>query len=564
MKKFFFVVFALLCPLSLLAETVDVVVVAATPAGVATAVSAARCGLDVIVIEETAHVGGIIAGGLTNADIITREAIRGIFEEYLQRIRDHYISTYGEKSKEYAVSNKGYNVEAKIAEKVFRDMLAAEKRIRLIEKHRVVSATTFSRYSGVPDSGAPGVEQPAERGKRIDGAAPKDFGDSVKLVAITAEDLANPGKKTEFRAKVFVDATYEGDLAALAGVPYRVGRESRETFDEKFAGKVYVKFGERELLPGSTGAADDGIQAFCFRIQVTKDKERSVPIEKPASYNRDDYKHSLADFKTGNVKSIWDAIQLMPMPCGKFEINSNHPNPKTGVPSESLDLAEENWGWPEWSPEQRAAFFKRNWEHNEGLLWFLQNDPEVPESIQKTMKELGYPTDEFVDNNHRPHHLYVRQGRRIWGEYNFTEKDADADPVTGFARRHPDGIAVAEFPIDSHGVTKYDPEHPGVREGYFFITHPATQIPYGVLVPKRVDGLLVPVACSTTHVGYQMVRVEPTFMALGQATGIAAFESIKQGKELRSVDVKPIQKEILKQNGIILFENKKAVDPFAD
>ena len=532
------------------AETYDVVVVAATPAGVAAAVNAARCGLDVAVIEETTHVGGIIAGGLTNADIGTKEAIRGTFEEYLQRIRDYYISAYGENSTEYAASNRGYNVEAKVAEKVFREMLVAEKRIRLIEKHRVVAATV---------RGADGKERPAERGKRIDGAAPADFGEPVKLVAVTAADLADPGRKMEFRAKVFVDATYEGDLAALAGVPYRVGRESRDTFGEKYAGKVYVRFGERELLPGSTGDADDGIQAFCFRIHVTKDKKMSVPIAKPASYNRDDYKHSLADFKTGKVRSITDAIQLWPMPGGKFEINSNHPDAKTGLPSESLDLAEENWGWPEWSPEERAMFFQRNWDHNEGLLWFLQNDPEVPEVIQSVMKELGYPADEFIGNNHRPHHIYVRQGRRIWGEYNFTEKDADTDPVTGLAQRHPDGIAVAEFPIDSHGVTKYDPAFPGVREGYFFISHPPAQIPYGVLVPKRVDGLLVPVACSASHVGYQMIRVEPTFMALGQATGIAAFESIKQGKEPRSINVEPVQKEILNRDGIILFEPVRGI-----
>ena len=541
-----FAIASFLCSVVLrAAESYDVVVVAATPAGVAAAVNAARCGLNVVVVEETAHVGGIISGGLTNADIINKAAIRGFFEEYLQRIRDHYISTYGENSREYAVSSRGYNVEAKVAEKVFREFLAVEKRILLLEKHRVVAATV---------RGANGKERQADLGKRIDGAPPADFGEPVKLVAITAENLANPGQKTEFRAKAFVDATYEGDLAALAGVPYRVGRESRGTFGEKFAGKVYVKFGERELLPGSTGEADDGIQAFCFRIHVTRDKERSVPIEKPDSYNRDDYKHSLADFRTGNVKSLFDAIQLWPMPGGKFEINSNHPDTRTGFPSESLDLAEENWGWSEWSPEERAKFFKRNWDHNEGLLWFLQNDPEVPAIIQDVMKEFGYPTDEFVDNNHRPHHIYVRQGRRIWGEYNLTENDAYADPATGLALRHPEGIDVAEFPLDSHGVTKYNPEFPGVREGYFYISHPPAQIPYGVLVPKRVDGLLVPVALSASHVGYQMIRVEPTFMAIGQAAGIAAFESVRQGKELRSINVEPVQREILNRDGIILYE----------
>jgi hypothetical protein len=121
---------------------------------------------------------------------------------------------------------------------------------------------------------------------------------------------------------------------------------------------------------------------------------------------------------------------------------------------------------------------------------------------------------------------------------------------------------VAEFPLDSHGVTKYDPAHPGVREGYFFIRHAPSQIPYGVVVPKRVDGLLVPVACSTTHVGYQTVRVEPTFMVLGEATGIAAFESIRQKKELRAIDVKPVQKEMLNRGGVICFEAGRAVNPF--
>ncbi|MDR2440354.1 MAG: FAD-dependent oxidoreductase [Planctomycetaceae bacterium] len=530
----------------------DVVIVAATPAGVAAAVSAARSGLRVVVLEETAHVGGIITGGLTNADIITKEAIRGIFEEYLQRIRNYYIENYGKNSPEYSACRNGYHVEPKVAEQVFREMLASEKQIHLIEKHRVVTAIVTEKN---------GREHPAEPGHRCDGIAPNDFGNSVKLTAVIAKNMTEPNSQTEFRAKIFVDATYEGDLAALAGVPYRVGRESREMFGEKFAGKVYVRFGEKELLPGSTGEADNGIQAFCFRFHMTKNKDRFAPVVKPDDYRRDDYRHLMNDFKSGNVKRLHDLIQIHPMPGGNFEINSNHPDSIHGIPSESLDLAEENWGWPEASPEERAKFFKRNWNHNEGLIWFLQHDPEVPEFIRKQALEFGFPTNEFQDNNYRPHHLYVRQGRRIWGEYNFTEKDADADPVTGLARRHPQGIAVAEFPIDSHGVTKFDPKHPGVREGYFYISHPPTQIPYGVLVPKRVDGLLVPVACSTTHVGYQMIRVEPTFMALGQATGIAAAEAIRQGKEVREINVKPVQHEIIKQNGIILFEQGKPVIP---
>jgi hypothetical protein len=539
------------------AETIyaDVVVVAATPAGVATAVSAARSGLDVIVLEASNHVGGIIAGGLTNADIGTPDAIRGFFEEYRRHIRAYYIGKYGVSSPEYLACRDGYHVEVKVAEKVFREILASEKNIRLIEKQRVVEAV-------VSDSDS--TEKPGERGLRIDGKTPDDFGVQVKLTAIRTENLSQPGIYTEFRAKVFVDATYEGDLAAMAGVPYRVGRESRDTFGEKYAVKVYVRFDEQELLPGSTGEADNGIQAFCFRFHMTKDKNQSVPVEKPSDYNRDDYRYLIADFQAGKITKLDEPIQLYLMPGNKFEINSNHPDPVLGIPSESLDLAEENWDWPEWNHEEREKFFKRNWNYNEGLIWFLQHDEVVPEDIRKEALLLGFPVDEFVDNNHRPHHIYVRQGRRIWGEYNFTEKDADPDPVTGLARRHPDGIAVAEFPIDSHGVAKYDPNHPCVREGYFFIRHEPTQIPYGVLVPKRVDGLLVPVACSTSHVGYQMIRVEPTFMTLGEASGIAAFESIRQGKELRAINVQAVQEEMLNRGSIILFEKGRAINPFKE
>ncbi|GHU98317.1 hypothetical protein FACS1894159_00610 [Bacteroidia bacterium] len=536
-------------------ETVraDVVVVAATPAGVAAAVAAARSGMKVVVVEESAHVGGIIAGGLTNADIGNPNAIRGPFEEYRRRIRAHYIGAYGVDSPEYRACHDGYLVEPQVAEKTFRDMLASESRITLIERQRVVGAT-------VKDSG--GAERPSERGRRIDGKMPDDFGKQTRLTAIRAENLAKPGVYTEFRADVFIDATYEGDLAAIAGASYRVGRESRDTFGEKYAGKVYTHFEEPELLPGSTGEGDGGIQAFCFRFHMTKDKSRWIPVEKPSDYDRDDYRHLVADFKAGKITRIDQVIQFYPMPGGNCEINSNHPDTKLGVPSESLDLAEENWGWPEWDAQQRQKYFKRNWNHNEGLVWFLQHDAVVPKAIRDEALLWGFPTNEFVDNDHRPHHIYVRQGRRIWGEYNFTEKDTWDDPATGLGRRHPDGIAVAEFPVDSHGVTKYDPKHPGVRDGYIFIHHQPTQIPYGVLVPKRVDGLLVPVACSTSHVGYQTIRVEPTFMAIGEAAGIAAFEAIRQRKELRAIDVKPVQKEIINRGGIILFEAGRAVDPF--
>jgi hypothetical protein len=163
------------------------------------------------------------------------------------------VKTYGEKSEQVKVCQGGHMFEAKVAESVFREMLAGETNIRLIQKQRILSARVV---------GADGIEREAERGPKINGAQPKDFGAALKLVSVTAEDLARPGTKVEFRAKTFIDATYEGDLSALAGVPYRVGRESRETYGEAHAGKIYIRFKDFNPQPGSTGEADDGIQAF--------------------------------------------------------------------------------------------------------------------------------------------------------------------------------------------------------------------------------------------------------------------------------------------------------------
>jgi hypothetical protein len=531
-------------------ENADVVVVAATPGGVAAAISAARSGASVILLEDKNHVGGIVSAGLTNTDIHRKAAVGGLFAEFVKRVREHYVTIYGENSEQVKACQGGHMFEAKVAEKVFRDMLAGEKNIRLIERHRVVSARVV---------GADGIEREAERGQRRDGAQPQDFGPTVKLVSITAEDLARPRNRVEFRAKTFVDATYEGDLAALAGVPYRVGRESRETFGERHAGKIYLRFKDVNPLPGSTGEADDGIQAFCFRIHVTSDLANAVPVEKPAAFNRDDYRVMLDDMRSGKVTKLTKLMHFFPMPNGKFELNNAHPSGDTGVPSESFDLAEENWTWPEADTAERERIFQRYWAHAEGYLWLLQNDPEVPQAIREEARRYGFPKDEFTDNRHRPHHIYVRQGRRIWGEYNFTQRDAALDNATGLPRRKPDGIAVAEFGFDSHGVHKYDPTHPGVREGYIFIEHQPLQIPYRILVPKRVDGLLVPVACSASHVGYQTIRMEPVFMALGEACGIAAVEAQAARTQVRNVNVTEVQREIVKRGGVILYEAQPLV-----
>jgi hypothetical protein len=188
-----------------------------------------------------------------------------------------------------------------------------------------------------------------------------------------------------------------------------------------------------------------------------------------------------------------------------------------------------------------------------GLIWLLQNDPEVPQALRADASQYGWCKDEWPGNGHVPRQVYVREGRRIVGDYILTERDGDVDPALGRTRIQPTSIAVVEWAFDSHGCHKYDPAHPGVREGYTLVGHAPMQVPYGVLVPRNVDGLLVPVACSCSHVAYNALRMEPVFMALGEASGIAAHLAIGNNTPVRRVSVAQLQHLLAARCGVITF-----------
>jgi hypothetical protein len=510
-------------------ESADVVVVGATPAGISAAVAAARLGKDVTLIEYEDHIGGIVTNGLTNADIGKQQAVGGLFYEFTRRVVRYYLAEdKGDpEGPNVKLCRNGYYYEPSVAERIFHEMIAdSADRIHLRLRHELKDASV------------------------VDG----------RLVSVTCEDLAHPGQRVTFHGKVFVDATYEGDLAAMAKAPYRVGRESRDEYGEPHAGRIYAHFGETDPLPGSTGEADRAIQAFCFRLYVTRNAKNSMQIEKPVGYDRNDYRYELEDIRSGRATKLTQFVQLYPMPNGKFELNSNHPDPKTGVPSESFDLAEECWDWPEATPEQRHRIYTRYLSHNLGLLWFLTNDPEVPAAIREEAGQLGWCRDEWPKNGNAPRQVYVREGRRILGDYVLTEHDGDLDPALGRTKVQPASIAVLEFPFDSHGCHRFDPAHPGVREGYIFIKHEPLQVPYGVLVPKKLDGLLVPVAASCSHVGYNALRMEPVFMALGETCGIAAYLAILHETTVRAAPVAEIQEMLAARGGVITFYNDLKFD----
>jgi ribulose 1,5-bisphosphate synthetase/thiazole synthase len=502
-------------------EEAEVVVVGATPGGIGAAVAAARSGASVILIEEQAHVGGVVAGGLVNADITNKDMIHGLFTEFTHRIREYYEKHYGAGSPQLKDCKEGMTFEPHVAGEVFNAMLAEQPRINV---------HLSERLTGVQKEGN-------------------------KLTAIHVTKISNASDPNDaemtVRGKVFVDATYEGDLAAKAGAAYRIGRESRDELGEPHAGVIYMNFSTSTPLPGSTGAADKGVEAFCFRFMLTDRGDNVAPIEKPATYHRADYRYLLEDIKSGKVTQLKDAMQLWPVPNHKVEINSTHPDPVKGVPSESFDLAEENWTWPEAGYKERERIFQRYWDYTEGLFWMLQHDEEVPEALRNEAKRYAFPKEEFTDHRYRPWQIYVREGRRIEGTYLPTEHDGDADLVTGKARVHPDSIAVAEYAFDCHGVHKYDPEHPGVREGYHYVKHAPFGLPYGIVVPKQVDGLLVPVACSSSHVAYQSIRMEPLFIILGEAAGIAAHMAAEKNFEVRAVPVDTLRAELVKRGGVV-------------
>jgi ribulose 1,5-bisphosphate synthetase/thiazole synthase len=502
----------------------DVLVCAATPGGIAAAVTAARRGHSVILAEYEDHIGGILSNGLTNTDLnkVHRQAVGGFFNEFTNRVIAHYhqVDAADPAMPNVKLCRDGFAYEPSLAEAIFNQFVAEQApRLRVLFRHELKRAVM-------------------EKGR---------------VVGAVFEKRDAQEHQVQITAKVTVDATYEGDLAALSNVKFRLGRESREEFNEPHAGKIYMKFGQVEPLPGSTGAGDKAIQSYCFRFSATADPTNLVPVEKPVGYDRADYHFLLQDVATGKMTKLGEAFGVYPMPRGKVEFNSQNPLPKNGLPSESLDLAEECWPWPEATPTERRKIYERYLTHNVGMLWLLQNDPEIPDPLRQDARRYGWCRDEFASNHYLPRQVYVREGRRIEGVYLLTQHDGDLAKGWQRTRIQPTSIALVEWPFDSHACHRFDPAYPGVREGYTFVEHGVFQVPYGVLVPKTVDGLLVPVACSCTHIAYNALRMEPVFMALGEACGLAAHLAIQSGVELRSVPVGRIQQDLLANGGAITY-----------
>ncbi|MEQ8556005.1 MAG: FAD-dependent oxidoreductase [Cyclobacteriaceae bacterium] len=496
----------------------DVVVVGGTPAGIAAAISAGRMGKKVIIIEQSPVLGGMLSSGVSRLDDLIVEANSGVMEEFRRKVASYHKSSLSsDPLVKFHTNNPdiktwssalGQCWEPRTAARIYSEMVAEIPLITVKYNQVAISAKI--------------------KGNKVSGVTTQERDNSGRL-----------GKKHEYTGKVIIDATYEGDLAEFAQIPYRIGREARSP-EEPHAGVIYTDgFGSKPgvlkgtIFPGSTGEADNKSQAFAFRL-AGKDYGT---VDNPNLLKNPPPDYDPENYKVGTLKPN--------LPNNKVDmLGINYGSDMTGYSTKFI-LAD-------WEERRKIEEIYRNFSL--GWLYYAQTEGGQP--------NIGLAEDEFTDNNNLPYRLYVRQGRRIEGLYTLTESDLHKDLLgNGFrGPLHAESIAIGMYPIDVHNVQNpttrnAGPYGEGAAEGdvvLMDVTGPY-QIPYGVMVPKNRDGILFPVCISSTHIAISSVRMEPVWSSLGQAAGIAAALSIDQNIQLRDLDIKEIQNELLRQSSMLFF-----------
>ena len=521
----------------------DIVILGATPGGIAAAISAARTGHTVALVQYHNNIGGMMASGLGKSDIEDRDMIQGVFKEFVDRIYEYYVNKYGKDHENVKLCRDGYYYEPSVAEMIFEKMLQEQVNIKLLKGWKLESTQlTNNRLT------------------------------SIKITE------RQSGKSEIISAKVFIDATYEGDLYASSGAKFNIGRESRGEYDEPHAGMIYFDYQEKKILPGSTGDADDRLPAYTYRLCLTTDPKNALKLTSPPpEYDRQNYLGYFDDLEAGRLagpkvfkpgrgynpahfNTLVRALSVTNIPNNKTDVNMN-PRP-LGFP-----FAEVNKGYVEGDDDTRNRIRERHKNLTLGLLWFLQNDAEVPSEHRKLADEFHLAKDEFLNSDNFPFQLYIREARRLVGEYTLTEKDITGEGENKKPLHHNDNVAIGEFPIDCFPCRVRQPNDSVVLEGYLgmldHITKPY-EIPYRIMIPEKIDGLIVPVAASTSHIGYSSIRMEPTWMALGQAAGVAASLSIDENVQPRNVPINKLQMVLLDHGQVIEHKNSGKPHPIAN
>jgi hypothetical protein len=488
----------------------DVCVYGGTSAGVIAAYTAQKLGKRAILIEPGKHLGGMSSGGLGYTDIGNKFAITGLARDFYRRVGKHYGKF------------EQWIFEPHVAEQTFND---------------------YVQRGGFPVVFETRIEEVLKDGNRI-----------MEIVLESSSDSTT--SNTIVRAKMFIDCSYEGDLMAKAGVPYVTGREDNSEHSETINGfqlldghqfpggidpyKIKGKPKSGLLWGVSTdslakkGAGDKKIQAYNFRICLTGEPGNRVPITRPDDYDSTRYELLLRLFEAqSDRRKLNDYFIWTRMPNNKTDINN-----RGGF---STDMIGMNYDYPDADYAERARIIKAHENYTKGLLYFYGHDPRVPEKLRDEMSMWGYPKDEYTDNNNWSPQLYIREARRMIGEYVMTQHNCQGK------RRVHDGVGLAAYTMDSHNVQRIVVNGQVKNEGNVevggFGPYP---ISYRAITPKEDDAqnLLVPVCLSATHIAYGSIRMEPVFMVLAQSAATAATMAIDEGSSVQDVNVKSLQTEL--------------------
>lgn len=520
----------------------DIVVYGGTSGGISAAIQAARMGKTAVLLEPGKHLGGLTTGGLGATDIGNKLAIGGISREFYQRIRKHYSDDANWKyEKRTEFKGRGHEPKEDTAW-TFEPHVAEQVYVEMLREHKV--PVVFEQRLDL------------QKGVRKEG---------TRIVAISMESGQS------YRGKMFIDATYEGDLMAKAGVSYHVGREANRTYGETLNGiqvknsthhqfmknvDPYIKPGDPSsgLLPlvqvgpgGNDGEGDSRVQAYNFRLCATDRPENRRPWPKPVNYDEKQYEVLLRNFEAGDHRIPWNPVL---MPNRKTDSNNNF--------AFSTDNIGKNYPYPEADHATRAKIWQEHIDYQQGLMWTLANNSRVPEGVRKHFQTWGLARDEFVDADNWPYQLYVREARRMIGPYVMIEQNCRGQRVAD------DSVGLAAYTMDSHNIQRYVTREGFVRnEGDVqvggFSPYP---ISYRSIVPKPGDcsNLLVPVCLSASHISYGSIRMEPVFMVLGQSAATAASMALDARTDVQVVNYPKLRERLLQDKQVLDWTGPRRVN----
>jgi hypothetical protein len=514
----------------------------------------------VLLIEPGRRIGGLTTGGLGQTDIGNKQAIGGISREFYQNIKSHYqkqVNWIWQKRESYrdggqttsdSMEDAMWTFEPSAALRVFKEMIRKEKNITLIYSQRL------NRKSGVKKTGG-------------------------KIVSIQMES------GQIYQSKIFIDATYEGDLMAASGVSYIVGRESNSQYGESLNGvqannvslalkktismnaahhnfiegvDPYIRKGDPKsgLLPfinprkpGVDGVGDDKIQAYCYRMTLTNHPDNRIPFSKPSGYQEIQYELLFRNYEA--AKGSYQKMYSYGDPLVPW-INSKMPNRKTDTNNQkgfSTDFIGQNYLYPEASYEERDKIAERHKKYQKGLMWTLANHPRIPAQVRAIVSQWGTCKDEYEHEDGWPSQLYIREARRMISEYVMTQRNCEKLELAE------DAIGMAAYGMDSHHVQRYVDLNGYVKNEGNVEAHLASPFPisYRSIVPKKSElrNLLVPICLSASHIAFGSIRMEPVFMVLGQSAAIAAAMAIDNDWDLQHIPYDQLKLNLLKHKQIL-------------